>query len=75
MVIVMKRESAEPQIEKVIQRLVSQGFDVHHDPDNALCDGAQSLSLDQFDTLMGELRLIAQAVGRVIEPARQPVGR
>ncbi|MEE8348337.1 MAG: 3-deoxy-7-phosphoheptulonate synthase, partial [Acidobacteriota bacterium] len=26
--------------------------EVHHDPDNAICDGAQSMKLDQFDELM-----------------------
>jgi 3-deoxy-7-phosphoheptulonate synthase len=38
--------------------------EVHHDPDKAMSDGAQSLYPQQFEKLMGELRLIATAVGR-----------
>jgi 3-deoxy-7-phosphoheptulonate synthase len=41
-------------------------IEVHPDPDNALCDGAQSLFPDQFCQLMQELKLIAVAVGRTI---------
>ncbi|MBK8313716.1 MAG: 3-deoxy-7-phosphoheptulonate synthase [Acidobacteria bacterium] len=39
-------------------------IDVHHDPDRAMCDGAQSLSVEEFDRLAGQLRMIAPAVGR-----------
>lgn len=39
-------------------------IEVHHDPDNALSDGAQSIYPDQFETLMNELRLIAGVIGR-----------
>ena len=31
-------------------------IEVHHNPDNALCDGKQSLTLDSFDSLMTNLR-------------------
>ena len=41
-------------------------IEVHHDPDHALSDGAQSLYPEQFAELMGQLRLIAAAVGRSI---------
>jgi len=41
-------------------------IEVHHDPDNAFSDGAQSLFPDQFAKLMDELRMIAPAVGRKI---------
>jgi len=41
-------------------------IEVHHDPEHALSDGAQSLYLDQFGQLMTELRIIAPAVGRRI---------
>jgi len=41
--------------------------EVHHDPDHAQSDGAQSLFPDQFDEMMKELRIIARAVGRNIE--------
>ncbi|HUP65055.1 MAG TPA: 3-deoxy-7-phosphoheptulonate synthase [Thermoanaerobaculia bacterium] len=39
-------------------------IEVHHDPDAARCDGPQSLRPAEFASLMGELRLIVQAVGR-----------
>ncbi|MEP6714758.1 MAG: 3-deoxy-7-phosphoheptulonate synthase [Terriglobia bacterium] len=41
-------------------------MEVHHDPDHALSDGAQSLYPAQYTELMGQLRLIAAAVGRSI---------
>jgi 3-deoxy-7-phosphoheptulonate synthase len=41
-------------------------IEVHPDPDRAMSDGAQSLRPDQFDELMGQLRMIAPAVGRSI---------
>ena len=41
-------------------------IEVHHDPDKALSDGAQSLFPEQFSTLMDELRMIAPAVHRKI---------
>jgi 3-deoxy-7-phosphoheptulonate synthase len=39
-------------------------IEVHPNADKAASDAAQTLYPDQFDTLMGELRLIATAVGR-----------
>jgi 3-deoxy-7-phosphoheptulonate synthase len=41
-------------------------IEVHHDPDKALSDGAQSLFPAQFAELMDELRMIAPAVHRKI---------
>lgn len=41
-------------------------IEVHHDPEKALSDGAQSLYPNQFEQLMKELRMIAPAVGRKI---------
>jgi len=41
-------------------------IEVHHDPDKALSDGAQSLYPEQFSQLMDQLRIIAPAVGRTI---------
>jgi 3-deoxy-7-phosphoheptulonate synthase len=38
-------------------------IDVHPDPKSALCDGPQSLTPEQFRTLMDSLRAIADAVG------------
>jgi len=41
-------------------------MEVHHDPDHALSDGAQSLYPGQYTVLMDQLRLIAAAVARSI---------
>jgi 3-deoxy-7-phosphoheptulonate synthase len=41
-------------------------IEVHHDPEKALSDGAQSLYPDQFDALMDEVRGIAAVLGRSI---------
>ena len=43
-------------------------MEVHFKPEEALCDGHQSLSPDEFTRLMTDLRKIAQAVGRDIYP-------
>jgi 3-deoxy-7-phosphoheptulonate synthase len=44
--------------------------EVHPSPDRALSDGAQSLYPEQFERMMKEARLIAEAIGRrVAEPA------
>jgi 3-deoxy-7-phosphoheptulonate synthase len=41
-------------------------MEVHHDPEHAASDGAQSLFPGQYQELMGKLRLIASAVGRTL---------
>ena len=38
--------------------------EVHPSPDEALCDGDQSLSIEEFRTMMDELRPIVTAVGK-----------
>ena len=50
--------------------------EVHPTPDAALSDGAQSLYPDQFKSLVGELRAIANAIGRGVAslPSRQAAG-
>jgi len=40
--------------------------EVHHDPDRALSDGPQALFPEQFERLMKQLRVIAEAVERSI---------
>jgi 3-deoxy-7-phosphoheptulonate synthase len=44
-------------------------IEVHNDPEKALSDGAQSLYPEQFDRLMGELRVIAPVLGRSLPVA------
>ncbi|MGB9780475.1 3-deoxy-7-phosphoheptulonate synthase [Caldanaerobacter sp.] len=39
-------------------------IEVHPDPKNALSDGPQSLTPDNFESLVKELKIIAEAVGR-----------
>lgn len=41
-------------------------IEAHHDPQQALSDGAQSLYPDELGQLMTELRMIAPAVGRCV---------
>ncbi|MGA2434429.1 MAG: 3-deoxy-7-phosphoheptulonate synthase [Bryobacteraceae bacterium] len=41
-------------------------IEVHNDPDHALSDGPQSLYPEQFGELMGQIRIIAPAVGRTV---------
>ena len=59
------------KVSPMAQASVAAGADallveVHHDPDKALSDGAQSLYPKQFADLMASLRMIAPAVGRRI---------
>ncbi len=41
-------------------------MEVHYKPEEAICDGYQSLNLNEFAQLMTDLKKIAQAVGREI---------
>ncbi len=41
-------------------------MEVHYKPEEALCDGQQSISLPEFEQLMKDLKKIALAVGREI---------
>ncbi len=41
-------------------------MEVHYRPEEALCDGSQSLYPEDFEKMMGNLRKIAEAVGRSI---------
>ncbi|MGE5418898.1 MAG: 3-deoxy-7-phosphoheptulonate synthase [Chloroflexota bacterium] len=41
-------------------------MEVHYHPEKALCDGHQSLDLEEFGTMMTDLSKIAAAVGREI---------
>lgn len=44
-------------------------IEVHPDPPRALSDGAQSLYPEQFDELVGQIEVIAQAIGRSRVPS------
>jgi 3-deoxy-7-phosphoheptulonate synthase len=41
-------------------------MEIHPNADKAASDAAQTLYLEQFEKLMGELRVIAGAVGRTL---------
>ena len=43
--------------------------EVHPDPNHALSDGAQSLYPEQFQELMSQIRVIAEAIGRGVMPS------
>jgi len=45
-------------------------IEVHNNPEKALSDGPQSLYPEQFDRLMGELRIIAPVLGRTLPLAK-----
>lgn len=49
-------------------------IEVHPDPDQALSDGAQSMSPESFADLMDALRIIAPAIGRTIAPPDRGAG-
>ena len=58
-------------VERMSLAAVAAGADgliveVHNDPKNALCDGAQSITPEQFDALMGRLHTLAPCVGRTL---------
>lgn len=40
--------------------------EVHNDPENALCDGAQSLKPRKYDELIKEVSQIAKVIGKSI---------
>jgi len=39
-------------------------MEIHYKPEEALCDGHQSLSPDEFSLLMTDLKKVAKAIGR-----------
>lgn len=61
-------------VESMAMAAVAAGADgliieVHNDPPNALCDGAQSITPEAFDSLMGKLDAVARCVGRTARTA------
>ncbi len=46
-------------------------IEVHHDPENALSDGPQSLYPEQFAKLMKECAIIARAIGKKVDLRRE----
>ena len=58
-------------VESLSMAAVAAGADgliieVHNDPKNALSDGAQSLTYDQFSETMKKLKALSRVVGREI---------
>ncbi len=56
-------------VERMSMAAIAAGADgliieVHNDPANALCDGAQSITPEQFEALMPKLRSLATCIGR-----------
>ena len=56
-------------VEPMAKAAVAAGADglmieVHNNPECALCDGAQSLKPEKHDTLLKEIKLIAEVVGK-----------
>ncbi len=58
-------------VERMAMAAVAAGADgliveVHNDPAHALCDGAQSVTPEQFDGIMKKLKAVAECVGREV---------
>ena len=58
-------------VERMAMAAVAAGADgliieVHNDPPHALCDGAQSVTPEQFDGIMSKVRTIAACVDREV---------
>jgi len=58
-------------VERMSMAAVAAGADgllieVHNDPKNALCDGPQSITPEEFTSLMGKLDSLAGCVGRTL---------
>ena len=49
-------------------------IEVHHQPETAMSDGAQSLKPERFAELVRQITMIAPAVGRSVPPAKSPAG-
>lgn len=60
-------------VEPMAKAAIAAGADglmieVHDDPENALCDGAQSLKPAKYEELLKQIKQIAAVVGKSIEP-------
>ena len=43
-------------------------IEVHPNPDHALSDGSQSLTLENFQRLMGKVKILGEAIGKPLHP-------
>jgi 3-deoxy-7-phosphoheptulonate synthase len=55
-----------PDLAKAALAVGADGLlvEVHNDPLKALCDGPQSLSIDQFSLMMKDLKALSKVLGR-----------
>ena len=58
-------------VESMAMAAIAAGADgimceVHNDPEHAWCDGAESITPETFEHMMGDLRKLAPIVGREI---------
>jgi len=62
------RRSLVPHMAKAAIACGADGviMEVHPEPDRALVDGQQTLTFEQFEQLMPELKAVAEAVGRTM---------
>ena len=58
-----------PDITKACVAFGCEGIliEVHHKPTEALCDKDQAINLEQFKKLYDELKLIGDAIGKIVE--------
>ena len=68
------RRELVPALSKSAVAVGADGLivEVHPDPDTAVSDGRQSMTLPAFAQMMEELRPIADAVGRTVLGSREP---
>ena len=60
------RKKLSPYCGSSISSALAVRIEVHPDPDHALSDGAQSLDFVGFEKLFGQLKTLAEALGRKI---------
>jgi 3-deoxy-7-phosphoheptulonate synthase len=55
-----------PHLAKAALAVGADGLliEVHYDPVHALCDGPQSLTIEQFGSLMQEMKILCSALGK-----------
>jgi len=62
------RKDIIPALSKAAIAVGADGLliEVHHDPENAKCDGMQALLPEEFSHLVDDLKKVAHSLGRAI---------
>lgn len=64
-----------PSLSKAAMAVGADGLliEVHYSPESALCDGPQSLTIDQFGNLMKDLSALSGVLGKRMAGLESPV--